>query len=159
QANRALTRYCSIEGATLFAVDSVYGGECSFLFISDELLDPAFDDDFTHLTDDGRVFKRGGYPYRRLYALKVKGQYENDIWFETPHHRTERSPGEWPVFYHGTKEIASIKIAGGYDGDKCSADAKFGQGHYSHLILIMLQHIQIHLKWMAKNTKLSYRIE
>uniref|UniRef100_A0A1X7TNM2 Uncharacterized protein n=1 Tax=Amphimedon queenslandica TaxID=400682 RepID=A0A1X7TNM2_AMPQE len=118
----------------------------------DELIDPAFDDDFTHFTDDGRVFKRGGYPYRRPYswnrvALKVKGQYENDIWFETPHHCTERSPGKWPVFYHGTKEIASIKIAeGGYDGDKCNADAKFGQGRYSHLILIMLQHIQIHLK-------------
>uniref|UniRef100_A0A1X7SUB5 Uncharacterized protein n=1 Tax=Amphimedon queenslandica TaxID=400682 RepID=A0A1X7SUB5_AMPQE len=55
---------------------------------------PAFDDDFTHITDDGRVFKRGGYPYRRPYgwnriALKVKGQYENDIWLGAPHHCTE----------------------------------------------------------------------
>lgn len=134
-----LTHFNIVRHSTLAVVLRVTGGGGGplFLFISDELLEPAFDDDFTHVSDDGRVFKRGGYPYRRPYgwnriALKVKGKYENDIWLGAPHHRTESSPGEWPVSYHGTKKIASMKIAEeGYDGDKCSADAKFGKGHYS----------------------------
>uniref|UniRef100_A0A1X7TNK0 Ubiquitin-like domain-containing protein n=1 Tax=Amphimedon queenslandica TaxID=400682 RepID=A0A1X7TNK0_AMPQE len=136
ESDKPLTHYGIMRRSNLVIVTRWWRD--SFLFISDELLDPAFDDDFTHVTDDdGKVFKRGGYPYRRPYGwnrivIKVKGQYENDIWLGAPHHRTESSPGEWPVSYHGTKEIASIKIAeGGYDGDKCNADAKFGKGHYS----------------------------
>uniref|UniRef100_A0A1X7SH00 Ubiquitin-like domain-containing protein n=1 Tax=Amphimedon queenslandica TaxID=400682 RepID=A0A1X7SH00_AMPQE len=72
ESDKPLTDYGISRYSTLVIVTRIPGGGpggCPFYFISDELLDPAFDDDFTHVTDDdGKVFKRGGYPYRRPYG-------------------------------------------------------------------------------------------
>ena len=53
--------------------------------ISDDLLDPSYDYDFSNKTDDGTEYFRGEHPYYRPYgwkriALKVAGKYEDDIW-------------------------------------------------------------------------------
>lgn len=53
--------------------------------LNSNLLDPAYDFDFSTLTDDGKEYKRGDYIYNRPYgwkriALKVKGKYEDNVW-------------------------------------------------------------------------------
>lgn len=41
-------------------------------------------------------------------------------WLGRPGHRTDSTPGEWPVAYHGTREINAGKILEeGFRLDKC----------------------------------------
>ena len=58
------------------------------LILSDSLLDPGYDYDFSSETDDGTEYYRGGKRYYRPYgwkriALKVHGKYEDDTWLGT----------------------------------------------------------------------------
>ena len=128
---------CGIkEGSTIEVMQCLRGGGCPFHLLNEELLDPKFDYDFTLISDEGKVFKRGGYVYKRpcgwnRIALKVKGKYNNDDWLGSPGNRTTSTIGEWPVSYHGSKKISSIRIVEeGYDGDKLEREL-FGRGHYS----------------------------
>ena len=133
-----LLKDCGIrEESTILLVQSLRGGgRCPFHLLNDELLDPEFDYDFSNITDEGKVFSRGGYVYKRpcgwnRIALKVKGKYKNDDWLGTPGNRTASTIGEWPVSYHGSKKISSIRAAKkGYDGDKLEREL-FGREHYS----------------------------
>ena len=69
--------------------------------------------DFTNLKDDGKRFFRGGREYIRPYgwkriALNVMEKYDDTEWIG--------GVKEWPVSYHGTKDIcAKLIAAGGYD--------------------------------------------
>jgi hypothetical protein len=66
--------------------------------LSEDLLEPKYDFDFTKLNDIGKIFTRGNEVYNRpcgwkRIALKVNGKYENDDWL-----CSSNSTGEWPVF-------------------------------------------------------------
>ncbi|XP_033122888.1 uncharacterized protein LOC117121711 [Anneissia japonica] len=72
------------------------------------LLDPTFNYDFTKLDDGNTQYFRGGLPYQRpcgwfRHAIKVKGEYDDDIWLGPPGGRTNSASKEWPVSYHGSK--------------------------------------------------------
>ncbi|XP_071959386.1 uncharacterized protein [Antedon mediterranea] len=76
--------------------------------MDNDLLDPSFNFDFTEMDDGDKEFIRGGHQYQRpcrwfRHALKVKGQYSDDIWLGGPGIRTHSTTGEWPVSYHGSK--------------------------------------------------------
>lgn len=113
------------------------GGGCGTAFYLNGLTcDPEFHYDFTDKDDDGTVFHRGGERYHRPYgwhrtAIKVKGRYDDDVWLGQPGHRTDSSPGEWPVSYHGTSSNNALSIANyGYELSK-GKRFKFGKGIYS----------------------------
>ena len=104
--------------STVHLVLRVQSGSPVAYCLDDSLvMDSGFDFDFTNVTDDGTKFFRGGYEYRRpygwkRYALKVKGRFEDDTWLGIPGtRRTESSPGEWPVSYHGTALNATGSLA------------------------------------------------
>ncbi|XP_071957918.1 uncharacterized protein [Antedon mediterranea] len=76
--------------------------------MDNDLLDPSFNFDFTETDDGDNKFIRGEHRYHRpcgwfRHALKVKGQYSDDIWLGGPGIRTNSTAGEWPVSYHGSK--------------------------------------------------------
>lgn len=133
---------CSIsDKVTLHLVQRLRGGglaapvnsNCS-LTLDPAQLDPKFNFDFWNVSDDGTIFKRGGFEYRRpydwkRYAIKVLGEYEGDLWLGPNGIRPDSSPGEWPVSYHGTdvKNVKSVLAEGFKYGPRC----KFGCGVYS----------------------------
>ncbi|XP_003390909.1 PREDICTED: uncharacterized protein LOC100639001 [Amphimedon queenslandica] len=114
------------------AVVKLRGASKSTMLVLDEdLLDPVWDYDFTHIDDKDREFKRGGHVYKRpcgwnRIALRVRGKYEDDKWLEC-----FGLPGEWPVSYHGTKKERAEGIAKtGYDQKKWNK-MYYGDGFYS----------------------------
>ena len=129
-----LSHYNIQNKSTLHLVTRLRGG--GVFYLDDEMLDPYYDYDFTDLVDDGKVYVRGGYPYKRPYgwkriALKVKGKYENDSWLGVQGLRTESCSGEWPVSYHGTGDKSALQIVKeGYCNDRIRRE-KYGYGHYS----------------------------
>ena len=105
-------------------------------------LDSRYDYDLSDVTDDGQTYKRGGFVYRRPYgwkrtALKVVGKYDNDEWLGPDGIRTEESPGEWPVCYHGTNISNVGPIATG--GYKPGPRALHGRGVYTSPSLEMVE--------------------
>ena len=105
-------------------------------------LDPKFDYDFTQKTDDGKQYMRGGFEYKRPYgwnriATKVLGKYTDDVWLGPKGKRTNQSPGEWPVSYHGTNMKSAKKII--KKGYKVGPRDKFGKGIYSSPSLEMVE--------------------
>lgn len=105
--------------------------------IPDEFLDPAYDFDFTDMSEStsDSDCKRGNESYKRPYgwmrfALKVRDKYpDGNAWLGTDGWRTRSDPGEWPVSYHGT----SVQGAEGIIKSHYKAgDGKiFGRGIYS----------------------------
>jgi ubiquitin len=99
--------------------------------LSDDLLAPEFNHDFTNEQDDGIILKRGGEIYNRPYGwkrigLKVSGKYKNDIWLGS-----KNTDQEWPVAFHGTNFDGLKGIClDGFDISKSQRD-KFGKGHYT----------------------------
>ncbi len=54
------------------------------------------------------------------YNVQVVGKYEDDVWLGQAGNRTQSSPGEWPVAYHGTHEDNLEGIVGsGFLLEKC----------------------------------------
>jgi hypothetical protein len=99
--------------------------------LSDDLLAPEFNRDYTNELDDGIILKRGGEIYNRPYGwkrigLKVSGKYKNDIWVGSTN-----TDQEWPVAFHGTNFDGLKGIClDGFDISKSQRD-KFGKGHYT----------------------------
>ena len=122
--------------ATVHMVLRLRGGGCPTYYIDDCLLDPTFDYDSSSKRDDGTPLYRGGKRYYRpygwkRYALKVLGRYEEDTWLGRAGYRTNSSPGEWAVSYHGTAVTSSGSIAQeGYDLSKGKRFA-YGRGVYT----------------------------
>ena len=79
-----------------------------------EMFDLSHNIDFTWLTDDGQIFKRGNFVYKRPYgwnriAFAVKDKYEDNKWLgEDPgddYNRTNGLKDEWPVAYQGNRVL------------------------------------------------------
>ena len=84
---------------------------------------------------------RGGFEYKRPYgwnriAIKVLGKYSDDVWLGSDGIRTNQSPGEWPVSYHGTNMTNAKVIVN--EGYKAGPRDKFGKGIYSSPSLEMV---------------------
>ena len=104
-------------------------------------LAPEYDCDLTCIPtetiDYEELYKRGDFEYYcpygwRRFALDVKMKYgANDTWLGPNTFRTESSPGEWPVCYHGTSygNLRSI-IREGFDPLLCK-NKLYGPGIYS----------------------------
>ena len=130
-----LEKYGIGPDATLHHVLRLRGGGCPPLFQLDPAeFDPAYDYDFTDMINDGRVYIRGGHHYNRPYgwkrlALKVVGQYVDELWLGNKGIRTKSSAGEWPVSYHGTQISNASSIL--QNGLKPGCRNRFGKGVYS----------------------------
>ena len=133
---KRLSDYSIQRESTVFLVSRLCGGASKYYIDNPVLFDPQYNYDFTHVTDEGVEFYRGGKRYYRpcgweRFALRVKGKYENDVWLGEMGSRTESSEGEWPVSYHGTgcSEAGSIV----QEGYKLSKGKRFlyGKGIYS----------------------------
>lgn len=79
------------------------GGPLPRAFDTNEL-DSDFDYDFSDVQDDGKMYMRGGFEYKRPYgwkriAIKVVGRYGNDDWLGANGLRAKESSWEWPVAY------------------------------------------------------------
>lgn len=103
-------------------------------FIDDaEFFDPRFDYDFTGLRDV-ETYHRGGEVYERpcgwqRFALRVLGDYKDNIWLGTQYRSTASVPGEWPVSYHGTSKAGAEGIITGHY--KPGPGDTYGRGIYS----------------------------
>ena len=110
------------------------------------LLDEKYDYDFTNVWDDGTEYYRGGKPYYPPYGWKrfgfnVLGKYDDDDWLGEYRNRTESTPGEWPVAYHGLQDhsVWPSIARGGYDLGR-SKRALFGRGIYSAPSIEVAEH-------------------
>lgn len=93
--------------ATLHIVMMLHGGGDSLYYIDGSLLAPNYDYDFTNVNDGTTKYYRGQFIYTRpcgwqRKAMKVIGQYGDDVWLGGGGIRTDTTPGEWPVSYHST---------------------------------------------------------
>ncbi|KAL1268626.1 hypothetical protein QQF64_033989 [Cirrhinus molitorella] len=115
-------------------VDSLQGS-CPDLFVDiGKFLDPKFDYDFTHLTDNSTCM-RGNEPYTRpcgwtRLAVKVLDKYpDGNAWLGKKGWRNYSVDGEWPVSYHGTSmNSAKAIVESNY---KPGSRERFGRGIYS----------------------------
>ena len=106
------------------------------LVLDPDLLSPNLDYDFTRKRDDGTRYERGGHTYSRpygwyRYALNVNGKYDDDIWLGEHRNRTESTPEEWPVSFHGTEKKNVKGIARQGFLLSRSMHEKYGRGIYS----------------------------
>jgi hypothetical protein len=102
--------------ATLHIVMMLRGGGNSLYYIDGSLLAPNFDYDFTNKDDGTTKYYRGQFTYTRpcgwqRKAMKVIGQYGDDVWLGGGGIRTATTPGEWPVSYHSAAVSAHGNIA------------------------------------------------
>ena len=120
-------------------VDRAVGRPRIKYYIDDRsLLDVKYDYDFTNVRDDGTEYYRGGKRYYppygwKRFGLNVLGKYDEDDWLGEYGNRTESTPGEWPVAYHGLKnnpEAVDSIARGGYNSGR-SVRVVFGKGIYS----------------------------
>eukprot|EP01071_Lankesteria_metandrocarpae_P004920 Lankesteria_metandrocarpae@DN374_c0_g1_i1.p1 len=136
--SRTLADYHIHDGSTIHVILRLRGGGQQEHTLDAALLDPVYNYDFTKLSTDAAVFKRGGKEYTRPYgwnrvAFKVKGKYVNDNWLGGAKlgAREDSMVGEWPVSYHGTRnDAAQIIAAQGFKLNK-GTRFKFGYGIYS----------------------------
>lgn len=73
------------DGYVMHLILRLRGGAECMVYLDGSLRSPAFDYDFTNITDEGTIFNRGGYLYRRpvgciRLALNVMNRYENNNW-------------------------------------------------------------------------------
>lgn len=144
-------------GGTIFLLVRSPGTGPEFQLDTDELA-PRFNYDFTDKSDDGKVFVRGGKPYKRPYgwkrfAVKVLGVYGSDTWLGPDGIRTEEAQGEWPVSYHGTNLQSAKAIMD--SGCKKGPDAKFGKAVYSSPSIDMVEkHFATEFEFKGNNWKI-----
>ncbi|RGB38131.1 hypothetical protein C1646_756065 [Rhizophagus diaphanus] len=108
---KTLTSYNIQKGSTVQVLSKVVGGY-DFYVISNDLLDPSYDYDFTNLRDNGTTFIRGMELYKRPYgwkriALNVRKYGTDRKWLG----KVGTNPYEWPVSYHGTRPEFANSIA------------------------------------------------
>lgn len=116
---------------------------------------PGFNYDFRNLKDDSQC-ARGGEPYKRpcgwfRFALKVLNKYpDGNTWLGPGGWRSDSSPGEWPVSYHGTGREGQNQFTGPRDpqefGIFSTPDIKLAE-----------QDGELHKEFTSKNGK-SYRV-
>lgn len=129
-------------GSSVFIVLRLHGGGLPG-DIDPSGFDPSYDFDFSDVKDDGEKYTRGGHQYHRPYgwkriAIKVRGKYGGgDEWLGPDGIRTEESPNEWAVSYHGTNYSNARKIV--EEGFKPGPREKFGPGVYSSPSLEMVE--------------------
>ena len=149
-----------LPGATLFLLILMRGGGGEFQLDSSEL-SPEYNYDFSNKTDDGKSYKRGGFIYRRpygwiRYAMKVVGRYSDDVWLGPNGIRTEETPGEWPVSYHGTHFASANSILKA--GLKAGSRALYGKGVYSSPSLTMVErHYAQEFTYQGKSYKIAFQ--
>jgi len=129
--DRTLTDYNITNQSTLHLVLRLRGGGIMEYHLSDNLLDPKFDFDFTNVNDTGKTFMRGGIVYKRpcgwkRYALKVDDKYEDNKWLGCSGNSNNNT--EWAVSYHGTKINCAETIA--KEGLKPGVRNYYGTGIY-----------------------------
>jgi len=128
---------CAIgDNSNIHVLLRIRGGGPGEIYIFNESdLAPEFHYDFSNtLSDDGTMYYRGPHAYDRpygwkRYALNVRGKYENNIWLGEPGMRTNSTPGEWSVSYHGTSEVDAKGIS--KEGYKMGTRFRFGKRIYS----------------------------
>lgn len=132
---RTLSYYNIRVGVSLNLVLRLRGGGCPTLFVSPHLFDASYDYDYRNIMIDSSVFRRNNFVYNRplgsrRYAIKVLKKYENDDWLGKNGVRTVSDGVEWPVAYHGTKEMNILPIlAEGFSLEK-SQRFLYGRGIY-----------------------------
>ena len=137
---RTVSHYKITKESTLHVVLRLRGGGPSILDSSE--LSPEYDYDFTDETDDGSVFMRGGFVYKRPYgwkriAIKVLGRYSDNKWLGPGGIRRTEDPDEWPVSYHGTYiENANAIVKEGF---QAGSGSMYGEGVYSSPDLEMVE--------------------
>ena len=120
------------------------------------------DFDFSTITDDGEVYKRGGQHYFRpygwkRYALNVRGKYKDDRWLGEDGIRQDSTSGEWPVSYHGTTHENINSIAkDGYDLSK-GQRIKYGNGVYSSPSIIVAEGYARNFTVKGKNYRVVFQ--
>jgi len=135
---------CAIgDNSNIHVLLRIRGGAENEVYIFGESdLDPDFHFDFSTLRDDGTVYHRGPHVYRRpygwkRYALKVRGKYENDTWLGDPGMRTNSTPGEWSVSYHGTSKSGAQGIS--REGYRMGTRFLHGYGIYSSPVIAVAE--------------------
>lgn len=103
--DKTVSDYSISNHATLHIVLMLHGGGNSLYYIDSSLLAPSYDYDFTNVVDGTTKYHRGQFIYTRpcgwqRKAMKVIGQYGDDVWLGGGGIRTNTTPGEWPVSYH-----------------------------------------------------------
>ena len=103
-----------VPGSSLILWFDVKAAGCEFKLDVNGLA-PKFDYDFTKRQSD-KTYMRGKFEYHRpygwyRYGLNVIGKYDDDKWLGPDGIRTDTSPDEWPVSYHGTKMENAKNIA------------------------------------------------
>ncbi|CAG8709873.1 2895_t:CDS:2, partial [Racocetra fulgida] len=102
-------------------------GSFDYFVLTNDYLDPRFDNDFTYQRD-GPTLTRGNEPYKPPYgwkriAISIK-KYGDNTWIGT-------DKNSWPVSFHGTRKDAAENIAkDGFDLSK-GKRFKYGKGIYS----------------------------
>src|SRR5205814_265326 len=82
---RTLLDYNIQKKSILHLVLRSRGRRLSALYLQDNLLAPEYDYDFTNIKDDGKIFMRGNFEYKRpcgwkRIALNVLDKYEDNVW-------------------------------------------------------------------------------
>ena len=136
-----LKHYKIQKESTMHMVLRLRGGGGHFFSLDKNIIDAPYNFDFTHVKDEGQIFKRGNIVYKRpcgwnRVALNVKSRYRDNVWLvgrngNKRKHGTDSVVGEWPVSYHGTGKGFAENIAKeGYDVKK-GKRFKYGRGVYS----------------------------
>lgn len=102
--------------ATLHIVMMLPSGKDSLYYLDGSLLAPSFDYDFTGVDDGTKKFYRGTHVYTRpcgwqKKAMKVIGEYGDDVWLGGGGIHIDTTPGEWPVSYHSSAAPSGRNIA------------------------------------------------
>ena len=120
------------------------GGQDEVLILDESDLAPEFHFDFSTLSDDGKMYYRGPHKYCRpygwkRYALNVRDKYESNTWLGKPGMRTNSTPGEWSVSYHGTSIGGAQGISKeGYKTSMCKRSL-YGDGIYSSPSIVVAE--------------------
>ena len=131
--DRTVKDYGLQPGSTIYFALRLKGGGGP-LTVSTRELAPLFDHDFTNEKDDGKLYMRGDFEYKRpygwmRYAVRVLKRYENNDWLGPDGIRTSQANGEWPVSYHGTNRSSAENIV--KEGYKIGPRAMYGPGIYT----------------------------